>query len=88
MPGVEPASFRDPEATVFLQEGRIFRGLSTLAAQSHNAATDAGLIGDLVKKGWLVDHWEAEPPTTPPAGVPHGDRRRWPRAAASRSPHR
>jgi hypothetical protein len=28
------------------------------------------LVGDLVEKGWLVDHWAAEPPATPPPGVP------------------
>jgi hypothetical protein len=70
MPDVEPASFRDPDATVFVQDGRIFRGLSDKAARSHAAATDAGLVGELVERGWLIDHWEAEPPGTPPPGVP------------------
>ena len=70
MSDVEPASFRDPDATVFVQDGRIFRGLSRSAARSHTAATDAGLIAKLVERGWLVDHWAATPPGTPPAGVP------------------
>ncbi len=70
MPDVEPASFRDPDATVFVQDGRIFRGLSDKAARSHAAATDAGLVGELLERGWLIDHWKAEPPGSPPPGVP------------------
>ena len=69
MSDVEPASFRDPDATVFVQDGRIFRGLSDKAARSHAAATEVGLVGELVERGWLIDHWEADLPRTPPAGV-------------------
>ena len=70
MPAVDPASFRDPDATVFVQEGRIFRGLSETAARSHTNAVESGLIGDLVEHGWLIDHWQASSPGPPPAGVP------------------
>lgn len=70
MSDVDPASFRDPDAAVFVHDGRIFRGLSDRAARSYRAATDVGLIGDLVERGWLIDHWEAETPGTAPPGVP------------------
>jgi hypothetical protein len=70
IPDIEPASFRDPDATVFVQDGRVFRGLSAKAARIHAAATDGGLIGDLVERGWLIDHWPASSPRTPPTGVP------------------
>ena len=71
MPDVEPASFRDPDATVFVQEGRVFRGLSDRSARSYRAATDIGLIGDLVERGWLIDHWEAETSGNRPSRSPN-----------------
>jgi hypothetical protein len=67
---VEPASFRDPEATVFTQGGRVFRGLSAEAAGVHQAATDAGLLGELVDRGWLIEHWDSSLPDGVPVGVP------------------
>ena len=70
MPDVDPASFRDPDATVFIQDGRVFRGLSEAAERSYVAATDAGLIDDLVDRGWLVDHWKGAATRMPPVGVP------------------
>ena len=70
MSAIEPASFRDPEATVFLKDGRILRGLSEAAADSYAAAREAGLIADLVERGWLIEHWETAPPDAPPPGVP------------------
>lgn len=70
MPDVEPASFRDPDATVFTQDGRIFRGLSALAKESYDEAERVGLLGALVDRGLLIDHWRAEPPRDLPAGVP------------------
>jgi hypothetical protein len=86
MPGVDPASFRDPHATVFVQDGRIFRGLSDRAARSHVAATDVGLVGELVERGWLIDHWEAEPPRDRTPGSSHQPRTGSPSGAGSELP--
>jgi hypothetical protein len=70
MPDVDPASFRDPDATVFVHDGRVFRGLSARAVRAHQAASDAGLIPQLVERGLLIQHWAAVPPDGSPDGVP------------------
>ena len=70
MSGVDPASFRDPEAAVFLHDGRLLRGLSERAAEAYRAAHSAGLIPQLVERGLLIEHWEASPPASMPDGVP------------------
>jgi hypothetical protein len=70
MSGVDPASFRDPEAAVFLHDGRLLRGLSERAAEAYRAAHSAGLIPQLVERGLLIEHWEASPPARMPDGVP------------------
>jgi hypothetical protein len=70
MSEVDPASFRDPDATVFLEDGRILRGLSDQAAGIYRAAEAQGLISNLVEQGMLVEHWEVDSVDRKPEGVP------------------
>lgn len=66
---IEAGSFRDPEARVFYDTGRILRGLSEDAAAADSAARGAGIVDRLVESGVLVDNWLV-PDVPAPEGVP------------------
>jgi hypothetical protein len=66
---IEAGSFRDPEARVFYDTGRVLRGLSATAAEADAAARDAGVVDQLVESGVLVKNWRV-PDVPAPAGVP------------------
>ena len=61
-----PASFRDPDAGVFLAGARVLRALTAEAAARYDAVRATGLIDDLERDGFVVRSREA--PDTPPAG--------------------
>lgn len=60
MATAEPASFRDPDGRVVVDDGRILRGLTDKAITDLTAAREAGLLGRLVEDGLLVDHWPVD----------------------------
>ena len=61
-----PASFRDPEARVFVAGGRVLRALTAEAAARYDAVRATGLLDALEKEGLVVASREA--PDAPPAG--------------------
>jgi hypothetical protein len=69
MTGVDPASFRDPEARVFVENDRVFRGLNETALATYQAAVESGLIEDLLSQGLMIDHQIVDGVDTP-TGVP------------------
>lgn len=70
MPTIDPGSFRDPDARVFFDDHRVLRGLSDRGRDDWLAAADSGLVGDLVERGWLVEHRLLEDRPPLPCGVP------------------
>ncbi len=61
-----PASFRDPEAGVFIAGERVLRGLTAEAAARYDAVRATGVIDALEQEGLAVGSREAREP--PPAG--------------------
>lgn len=61
-----PASFRDPQARVFVAGARVLRALTTEAAARYDAVRTTGLIDALEREGLVVASREA--PEPPPAG--------------------
>ena len=57
----EPGSFRDPSGQIFLRDGRIFRTISTRAADDFAFVRDSGLFDSLIVDGWLVPFDEVDP---------------------------
>ena len=66
---IEAGSFRDPTSRVFVQDGRILRGLTPEATEVDQAARDNGLFDALVARGLFVDSWVATD-VEAPEGVP------------------
>lgn len=66
---IEAGSFRDPEARVFVHNGRVLRGLSAKAAAADEAARNAGVVDRLVGRGLFVKSWVADGVEVPD-GVP------------------
>lgn len=54
-----PASFRDPAAFVFRQDGRYFRQVNQAGSADYTKLMDSGLYGKLVDAGLLLPHEEA-----------------------------
>lgn len=54
-PAPDPASFRDPEGSVFHSQGRVFRCLKGNGRASLQAASDAGLLQELHRLGLAVE---------------------------------
>lgn len=50
----DPASFRDPGSTVFISNGRVFRGLSSEAGRDWERASSAGFLDQLTSEGKVV----------------------------------
>ena len=65
-----------------------FAGSRTGQPAVIEAATDAGLIGDLVERGWLIDHWEADTSGNPASRSSHQPRTGGPSGAGSGLPVR
>ena len=61
-----PASFRDPDAGVFVAGGRVLRALTAEAAARYDAVRATGFLDALEREGLAVGSREA--PEAPPAG--------------------
>jgi len=68
MPSPEPApgfraagSFRDPFGYVFTKGGVLYRRVEPAGAASYDLFMASGLKGELVRRGWLIDHVEVDP---------------------------
>ncbi|HWH24433.1 MAG TPA: SAM-dependent methyltransferase [Candidatus Limnocylindria bacterium] len=55
----EPASFRDPIGFVYRRDGVLYRQISARHAADWQAFVGSGLFGQLVERGWLIEHDEA-----------------------------
>ena len=66
---IEPGSFRDPDARVFYQEGRVLRGLTGAAAATDQRVRETGLMDLLVDRRLFVNNWLVED-VKPPEGIP------------------
>lgn len=66
-PVAEPASFRDPDSSVFHLDGRILRGLSVRGAQDLDRLTASSFFPRLVEEGRIVETrpFEGEAPPSP-----------------------
>lgn len=63
-----PASFRDPAGFVFMRDDELFRQVNMAGAEAYDQLMASGLHAELVSRGWLVSHSEADvPPCTPGA---------------------
>jgi SAM-dependent methyltransferase len=56
----DPASFRDPDSTVFHRDGGVYRGLSASGLEDWQLLRDSPLFGRLVDDGRLVATEEAD----------------------------
>jgi uncharacterized membrane protein len=61
-----PASFRDPDAGVFVAGARVLRALTTEAAARYDTVRATGLVDALEREGLVVGSREAS--EAPPAG--------------------
>jgi ribosomal protein L11 methylase PrmA len=57
---VSPASFRDPAGFVFTRDGNLFRQVNAAGAADYDRLMASGLYEELVSRGWLVPHVEAD----------------------------
>ncbi|HEU4992273.1 MAG TPA: methyltransferase domain-containing protein, partial [Luteimonas sp.] len=57
---VSPASFRDPAGFVFTREGTVYRQVNAAGAADYDRLMASGLYRELVARGWLVAHEEAD----------------------------
>lgn len=55
-----PASFRDPNGYLFSRAGVLYRAVNAAYQPHYVRLMDSGLYDDLVKRGWLVAHTEAD----------------------------
>lgn len=55
----DPGSFRDPRGRVHHRDGRVFRTLSSAAAEDFDRVQATGLLDDLVRRGDLVSSRQA-----------------------------
>ena len=63
---VSPASFRDPAGFVFTREGVVYRQVNAAGAADYDRLLGSGLFRELVSRGWLVSHDEADVPGQAP----------------------
>lgn len=68
----EPASFRDPDSTVFYADGEILRGLSARAADDWTRLAATAFFPRLVEEGKVVatDLYDGDQPPVSPRGTP------------------
>ncbi|MGN6111682.1 MAG: class I SAM-dependent methyltransferase [Luteimonas sp.] len=57
---VSPASFRDPAGFVFTRDGTVYRQVDAAGAADYDRLMASGLYPELVSRGWLVAHEEAD----------------------------
>lgn len=57
---VHPASFRDPSGFLFHREGILYRQVNHSYQKEYELLNSCGLYAELVDKGWLVRHSEAD----------------------------
>ena len=62
--GPDAASFRDPSGFVFRQDGRVLRQVNTCYRETYERLMASGLYAELVQRGLLLEHREAEVPVT------------------------
>ncbi len=56
----QPASFRDPNGFLFVQNGVLYRQINTGYRSNFDHLIESNLYTDLVQRGWLIAHDEVE----------------------------
>jgi ribosomal protein L11 methylase PrmA len=64
-----PASYRDPAGRVFEHEGRIFRTVTSEAAEDFDHIRRSGFLTELERRGWLVGTTDVSGRIAAPAGA-------------------